>query len=336
VHRHGRRQFLRGGLALAGCGLLAGCGVLPSQVQQPAVVPRIGYLTSEQSAASDPLGTAFRQGLAELGYIEGGNLAVEWRYAERNDLLPDLAAELAGLRVAVIVAAGSSAVNAAKDATGAVPIVMPVSGDPVGQGFVASLARPGGNITGLTTQSSTPLARKRLQLLKEIAPEASRVAVLWNPGNSAKVIEFKETEAAAPGLGLTLHSLEVRGPNDFGNAFDAAISGRAEALATLAELLTLNHATLIADFARTSRLPSVFELRGYVVAGGLLAYGPDVSDMYRRAAGYVDKILKGAKPADLPVEQPTRFDFVVNLRTAQALGLTVPQSVLLQATEVIQ
>jgi len=247
----------------------------------------------------------------------------------------DLAAELVRLQVAVIVAAGG-AVNTAKDATNTIPIVMPTSGDPVGQGLVTSLARPGGNITGLTTLSSSEIAGKRLQLLKEIVPEASRVAVLWNPGNAAKVLEFKQAQVAAAALGLTLQSLEVRGPNDFDSAFNAAAAGHVDALDALSEALINAHATRITDFALKSRLPSVFEQRELVEAGGLISYGPNVTDLYRRAATYVDRILKGAKPADLPVEQPTRFDFVINLKTAQALGLTIPQSILMQATEVIQ
>jgi putative ABC transport system substrate-binding protein len=321
---------------LAGFGLLAGCGALPPSVRRPTEAPRIGYLTSDRSASSDPFGDAFRRGLRELGYVEGENLAIEWRYAERADRLPDLAADLSRLRVAVIVAAGAQAVTAARDATDTIPIVMPVSGDPVAQGYVASLARPGGSITGLTSRSASGLAPKRLQVLKEIVPEISRVAVLWNPGSSAKVIELEETEAAARALGVALQSLEVRGPDDFGSAFDAAVAGRVEALTTFTDPLTLTHAMRIADFARGSRLPSVFEVRPFVAAGGLIAYGPDTTDLYRRAATYVDKILKGAKPADLPVEQPMTFELVINLKTARALGLTIPESVLQQATEVIQ
>jgi putative ABC transport system substrate-binding protein len=331
-----RRHFLRGSLALAGLGLLAGCGVLSSPVRQPAGVPRIGYLTSDRSASSDPFSDAFRQGLRELGYVEGENLTIEWRFAERVDLLPDLAAELVRLPVAVIVAAGAQAITAARDATDTIPIVMPVIGDPVRQGFVASLARPGDNITGLSSQSASELAAKRLQLLKETVPETTRVAVLWNSGNSAKVVEFTETERAAKALGVALQSVEVRGPHELDRAFGAAVSGQAEALSTFTDPLTLAHATRIADFARLSRLPSVFEVRPFVTAGGLIAYGPDTTDMYRRAATYTDRILKGANPADLPVEQPTRFDFVINLKTAQALGLTITQSVLQQATELIQ
>jgi putative tryptophan/tyrosine transport system substrate-binding protein len=332
VTRLSRRQLVQGSLAFAGLSLLSGCGMLPSQSQQAANIPRIGYLAFGRSGP-DEQDEAFRQGLGELGYREGGNLAIEWRFTDQAGLLPDLAAELVRLPVNLIVAAGG-AVNTAKDATTTIPIVAPVTGDPVRQGLVSSLARPGGNITGLSTLSSE-IAGKRLQLLKEIAPQASQVAVLWNPGNPAKGLEFQETQVAARSLGLTLQSFEVRGPHDFTSAFDAAASRHVDALVTLTESLTLTHAAEIAGFALNSRLPSMSELRPFVAAGGLVSYGPNVPDVYRRAAAYVDKILKGAKPADLPVEQPMRFDFVVNMNTAQALGISFPPEILLQITEVI-
>jgi putative ABC transport system substrate-binding protein len=330
----GRRQFVQGA-GLAGLGLLAACGRLPPQSQQTAHIPRIGYLASGRSAPGFGE-AAFRQGLAELGYVEGENLAIEWRFTAQAERLPDLAAELVRLGPDVLVAATSPAVSVAQHLTQEIPIVMPTSGDPVRQGFVTSLARPGGNITGLSTMSSSETAGKRLQLLKEIVPEAARVAVLWNPGSSAKVVEFQEVQAAAPALGVTLHSLEVRAPEEFDSAFNAAAVGHFDALDTLTEALIIAHATRVAEFALKSRLPSVFEERALVEAGGLVSYGPSVRDLYHRAAYYVDRILKGAKPADLPVEQPIRFDFVINLQTAQALGLTIPPHVLLQATEVIQ
>jgi putative ABC transport system substrate-binding protein len=308
--------------------------MLPSRSQQGARIPRIGYLVIGRSGpnAQDE---AFRQGLAELGYVEGGNLAIEWRFTEQAELLPNLTAELVRLPVELIVA-GGGAVNAAKDATRTIPIVMPVSGDPVGQGLVASLARPGGNVTGLTTQSSSPLAGKRLQLLKETVAEVSRVAILWNPGNTAKVLEFQQAQAAATGLGLQLHSVEVRGPNDLDDAFNAATAWHPDAFQALNESLINAYAARITDFDLRSRLPSVFEQRELVDAGGLISYGPNVPELFRRAATYVDKILKGTRPAELPVEQPTKFDFGVNLKTAQALGLSIPQSILMQATEIIQ
>jgi putative tryptophan/tyrosine transport system substrate-binding protein len=336
VRRPSRREFLQGGLALVGLGLLSRCGTPRSQTQSSARVPRIGYLGFGRSEPDARTDSAFRQGLAELGYVEGGNLAIEWRFTDRLERLPDLAAELVQLQVAVIVGTSSPAVNAAKAATTTIPIVTPSSGDPVAQGFATSLARPGGNITGLTTLSSTEIAGKRLELLKEIAPEASRVAVLWNPGNTAKVLEFQQAQTAATALGLTLHSLEVRGPDDFDRAFNAAAAGHVDAVDVLSEGLVNAQATRIAAFALKNRLPSVFEQRELVQAGGLISYGPAIHDLYRRAATYVDKILNGANPADLPIEQPTTFDFVVNLKTAQALGLVIPPSVLQQATELIQ
>jgi putative ABC transport system substrate-binding protein len=322
-------------LAVVGSGLLAACAMPGLPLQRPALVPRIGYLTSDRSPASDPFSAAFRQGLIELGYVEGRNLAVEWRFAERADQLPDLAAELAHLPVAIIVAAGGQAVSAAMGATSAIPIVMPISGDPIRQGLIASLARPGGNITGLTSQSASEIARKRLQLLKEIVPQTSRVGVVWNSTNDAKKLEFRETELAAEALGVTLQSLEVQGPNDFEKAFSAASFGRVEALDVFTDPLSLSYAMPIAQFARTIGLPTVFEVRPFVSAGGLIAYGPDTIDMYRRSATYVDRILKGATPADLPVEQPTKFEMVLNRETAQALGLTIPPSILQQVTDTI-
>ena len=332
--RLGRRHFLQGGVALAGLSVLAGCGVPQSQNQAAATIPRIGYFIAGRSGPSTQ-DTAFRQGLAELGYAEGENLVIEWRLTERAEQLPGLAAELVSLRVAAIVATGA-AVDAAKAATDTIPIVMPVSGDPVAQGLVTSLARPDGNITGLTTQSASPLAGKRLQLLKEIAPNIARVAVVWNAGLPSKLLEYKETEVAAGPLGFSLHSLAVRRQDDLDGAFNDAMSAHVEALNTFTDPLTTSLAVQIVDLARTNRLPSVFEVRSFVTAGGLISYGPDTTDMYRRAATYVDKILKGAKPGDLPIEQPTTFDFAINLKTAQELGLTIPQSILQQATDLIQ
>lgn len=329
-----RRRVLQGSLALAGLGLLASCGLPSPPGQPPAQAPRIGYLAYGRSgpgAEED----AFRQGLGELGYVEGGNLAIEWRFTERTEVFPDLAADLIQLRVAVIVAAGAPAVGAAKNATSVIPIVMPVSGDPVGQGYAASLARPGGNITGLTNLSASPLAPKRLQLLKDIVPKASRVAVLWNPDSTAKVLEFKEVEGAATDLGVALQSVHVRGPDDFDRAFVTMATGQVDGLDTLSDGLTFSKRALIADFALKSRLPSVFDQREFADAGGLASHGPNILDLFRRSATYVDKILKGASSADLPIERPTKLDFVINLKTAQALGLTIPKSVLEQTTEVI-
>ena len=331
-----RRQWLRGGLALAGLSLLSGCEVLRARPQPSAAnLPRIGYL-AYGSIGRTAYDEDLLQGLRDLGYLEGSNLVIEWRFTQRVEQLPGLAAELVGLPVVLIVARSSPAVSAAKDATHTLPIVMPASGDPVRQGLASSLARPGGNVTGLTTQSASPLAQKRLQLLKELAPEVSRVAVLWNPKNVAKVLEYEEVQAAASALGLTLHSVEVRAPGDFESAFDTLAGMNADALDALDEALVDSHWMEIAEFALTNRLPSISEGREFAAAGGLASYGPDQPDLFRRAATYVDKILKGANPGELPIEQPTKFDFAVNLKTAQALGITVPPAVLAQATEVLQ
>jgi putative ABC transport system substrate-binding protein len=274
--------------------------------------------------------------LAELGWIEGKNLVVERRYAEnRPERLPELAAELVRLNVEVIVATGTLGPLAAKQATSTIPIVMTASGDPLGSGLVASLARPGGNVTGMSLMAPD-LGGKRLELLKELLPRLARVAVLWNAANPYPAIVFKETQAAGRTLGIEVQSLEVRGPDDFDGAFEAARKQRPDALITVEDPLTFTYQKRIADFAVADRLPSLHGLRGDVVAGGLMSYGANIGDLFRRAAGYVDKILKGAKPADLPVEQPTRFELVINLKTARALGLTIPPTLLVRADEVIE
>ena len=322
-----RRTFL--------CGLTLGtlCGPLASGAEQPGKVARIGYLSLGSSTSAPH---AFRQGLRDFGYVEGQNIVIEYRYAEgRAERLPDLAAELLRLNVDVIVAGGTPAPLAAKHATGTIPIVMTSAGDPVGSGLVASLARPGGNVTGLST-FTRELAAKRLQLLKEVVPGASRVAVLWNAANPYAVLNMRETEAAARTLGGQVQSLEVRGPDDVENAFPAAIRGRAGALIVVDDPLTYLYRMRIADLAARNRLPAMYGFREYAEAGGLMAFGASLADLGRRAATYVDKILKGARPADLPVEQPTKFELVINMKTAKALGLTIPQSLLLRADEVIQ
>ena len=325
------RRLLILGLALV---LLA--APLAADAQPPAKVPRIGFLGSGSPSTHGPFVVAFRQGLRDLGYVEGQNVVIELRWAEgRLERLPDLAAELVGLKVDLILTHATPGVLAAKQATTTIPIVMAAAGDPVGSGFVASLARPGGNITGLSLLT-TELAGKRLQLLREVAPRASRVAVLWNAANPVGPLVVRETEAAARTLGVQLQSLEVRGPDDFESAFAAATRGRAGALITVEDPLTLTHRARIVDFAAKSRLPAMYPNREYVDAGGLMSYGTNFADLFRHAATYVDKILKGAKPADLPVEQPTRFELVINLKTAKALGLAFPQSILLRAPEVIQ
>jgi putative ABC transport system substrate-binding protein len=309
---------------------------LAARAQQPGKVYSIGFLTAGASAAGTPALPAFVEALQELGWIEGKNIIFEYRYGEnRLERLPNLAAELARLRVDVIVAAGTLAPLAAKHATTAIPIVMTSAGDPLGSGLVASLARPGGNVTGLSLMVPD-LAGKRLQLLKDLLPRLSRVAVLWDAANPYPAQVFKEAESAAQMLGLEVQSLEVREPDDFNSVFGAARSKNPDALVTVEDPLTVGHRKQIVDFAARNQLPAIYGLREFVEVGGLMAYGASISDLYRRAAVYVDKILKGARPADLPVEQPTKFEFVINLRTAHTLGLTIPPAILARADKVIE
>lgn len=308
---------------------------LAARAQPAGKVPRIGFITSRRRG---PGSEAFRQGLREHGWVEGQTIVIEWRYADegRLDLLPGLAAEVVNLRVDVIVTgSGEPVVLALKQATSTIPIVFAISADPVGSGLVASLARPGGNATGLTSLSPE-LGGKKLELLKEAVPGASRVAVLWNAAYPGKTLEFKDTQVAARALGVTLQSVEVRRPNDLPGAFSAITRGRPDALVTLTEPLTLAHQRQIVDFAASKRLPMISGSGEFVESGGLLSYGASLRDLFRRAAGYVDKILKGAKPGDLPVEQPTKLELFINLRTARALGLTIPPSLLLRADQVIE
>jgi len=273
----------------------------------------------------------------ELGYVEGQNIAIESRWAEgKYDRLPGLAAELVRLKVDVLVTQAAPAIQAAKEATRTIPIVMAISGDPIGTGFVASLARPGGNITGLSLLA-TELSGKRLELLKEAIPKLSRVAVIWNSSSPGMAHRFREVQAAARALGVRLQSLEVRGdPSDFEGAFSAATKERPDGLLVVLDPFTTLHRRRIGEFAAGSRLPAVYGSSAFPEAGGLMSYGPNIPDMYRRAAFYVDKILKGAKPADLPVEQPRKFELVINLKTAKELGITIPPEVLLQADRVIK
>jgi putative ABC transport system substrate-binding protein len=279
----------------------------------------------------------FLLGLRERGYVEGQNIVIEYRFSEgRNDRLPELAAELVNLKVKLILASGSPASFAAKEATRTIPIVMgSLAANPVETGLIASLARPGGNITGMTEMASE-LGAKRLQLLTQTVPGLSRVAVFWNPPNPAYGPVLKELEAAAQTMGVAIQRLEVRVPEDFESALEAATRQRAGALFVPGDPLVTNRPRMVADLALKYRLPTITDFRELPEAGGLLSFGPDLVDSYRRAATHVDKILKGANPADLPMEQPTKFDLFVNLKTARALGLTIPQSVLLRATQVIQ
>ena len=318
---------------------LAALGALPfaAEAQQAARVARIGYLTPNL-AASLHLREAFRQGLRDLGYVEGRNVVLEYRDADgKLERLPTLVAELIALKVDVIVAPNTVGVLAAKQATKTIPIVFAVAADPVASGLVTSLARPGGNVTGFSILAPE-LVGKRLELLIQAVPGVSRVAVLWQPGGLGERTEkdmVTGAEVAARALGVRLQFVEARGPEDFDRAFSDMSSARASALTVLPSNMMNNERRRLVDLAAKNRLPTVFPWREGVDAGGLMAYGANLADLARRAATYVDKILKGARPADLPVEQPTKFELVINLKTAKALGLTIPPS-LLQLAEVIQ
>jgi putative ABC transport system substrate-binding protein len=310
-----------------------------AEAQQAGKVPRIGYVAGSVGTTSnpDPNTQAFRQGLRDLGYIEGKSIQVEYRYIEgKNERFPSLVAELVQLKVDVLVVSALPAILAAKQATKTIPIVIMINADPVAAGIVDSLARPGGNITGLT-RLTRELGGKRLELLKEAVPRITRVGVLWNANGVALDIAFKEYESAARALKIQLQSLGVQGPKpDFDGAFRAAVNERAHAIIVITDALLSRYSKQIADLAIKQRLPSMNEQVRYVDDGGLMFYSANEMEIYRRAAVYVDKILKGAKPADLPVEQPTKFEFVINLKTAKALNLTIPQSVLYRADRVIK
>jgi putative ABC transport system substrate-binding protein len=325
------------GAGALGLGLLAGCERLVLPGQRAAKIPRIGFLAVGSREGRAPLVDGFLQGLREYGYVEGRNVLIEYRFSDdRDDRLPALAAELVALKVDLILASGTPASFAAKEATTTIPIVMgSVAANPVDTGLIASLARPGGNITGMTSMSAQ-LTAKRLQILTEVVPVLVRVGVFWNPLNPTYGPVLKELEAAAQTLGVELQRLEVRTPGDFEVAFEAATQERAGALLVPADPLTTNRPKAVADLALRYRMPAMMERQEFVAAGGLLALGANLADLYRRSAAHVDRILRGANPADLPMEQPTKFDVAINLKTAQVLGLTIPQHVLLQATEVIQ
>ena len=310
---------------------------LAAETQQAAEVAKIGLLLQATPAATAHFAEAFRQGLRELGYVEGKTFVLELRYGEaRPERLPDLARELVSLKPDVIVAAGVDLATAAvKRHTQTIPIVMVNTTDPVGTGLVASLARPGGNITGLTNVSSE-LSGKRLELLREAVPGLSRVAVLWNPDVRGAILDYKGTESAARSLRLEPQSVEVSRAEDLDRALSVVTSQRAQAIVVLPNPIGFGNRPQITSFAQRNRLPSMYAQREYVDNGGLMSYGPSTAELFRRAATYVDKILKGAKPADLPIEQPTKFELVINLKTAKALGLTIPQPLLLRADQVIQ
>jgi putative ABC transport system substrate-binding protein len=327
-----RRTFmamLTGGIAAA---------PLAAEAQQAAKIARIGFLATNL-AATPHSREAFLQGLRDLGYVEGRNVVIEYRDAEgKLDRLPALAAELVALKVDVIVAPPTVAALAAKQATRTLPIVFAVAGDPVQSGLITSLARPGGNVTGLSTLA-LELVGKRLELLKQAVPGVTRVAVLWQPGGQGERTDknlLKEADVAARALGVRLQFVEARRPADFDRAFADMTRARTGALTVLGNNMFIIERRRLVDLAAKTRLPAVYGGREFVDAGGLMAYAPNAADLFRRAATYVDKILKGANPADLPVEQPTKFELVINLKTAKALGLTIPQSVLGRADEVIQ
>jgi putative tryptophan/tyrosine transport system substrate-binding protein len=330
-HLPTRRRFMQS-VGLAGLGLLAGCGRLPGQAEPPARIPRIDWLGFD---APPSLREAFRQGLHNLGYVEGQYVMVEPRGSGDGnfDRVAALTVELIQLPVDVIVAATGPDARVAKDATSSIPIVFATSANPVGQGLVASLARPGGNVTGVSTVQQQ-LAGKRVELLQAVFPELSQVGVLWNTAFGALGDLWEDTWAAAQALGVGVQLLEVPDPNGFGSVAEVILRQRVDGLIALTG--TRAYLSQIIDLAARHRLPAIYPQGEFVEAGGLTYYGPDVTAHSWRAAYYVDRILKGTRPADLPVEQPMRFDFVINLRTAQTLGLTIPPHVLLQATEIIQ
>jgi len=307
-----------------------------AHAQQPTKIPRIGLLFTATPSAAAARIEAFRQGLRELGYVEGKNILIEQRYAEGQlNHMNELAAELVRLKVDVIVTIGPAATRPAKEATHAIPIVMGVDDDPVGNGFVASLARPGGNITGLASLAPE-IGGKQLELLKEIVPRLSRVAVLGTSTQPGNAQSLREAEVAAQALAVKLQYLDVLSPKDIEPVFRTASNGRAEAVLVLRASVFFSHRKQIVDLAAKRQLPAMYYTTEYVEEGGLMTYGVSITDLFRRAATYVDKILKGAKPAELPIEQPTKFELVVNLKTAKRIGLTIPPNVLARADKVIK
>ena len=308
----------------------------PAEAQQPSKVIRLGFLLATSASIEKSRIEAFRQGVRELGYVEGKNIVIEWRYAEgKFDRLPDLAAELVRLKVEVIVAGGSTSTRAAKEVTTTIPIVMAQDPDPVGNGFVTSLARPGGNITGLSTLAPE-LSGKRLELLKEIVPRLSRVAVFGSSTSPGNAQALREAELAAGAFKVQLQYLDILGPKDIETAFREAGKGRADAVLVLGGPVLVSQRTQIADLAAKNRIPAIYPSPEFVEAGGLMSYSANITDLFHRSATYVDKILKGRKPADLPVEQPIKFEFIINLKTAKQIGLTVPPNVLARADKVIK
>lgn len=305
-----------------------------TDAQQPGKPYRIGYL--ETGAVRPRPWEAFRERLRDLGYVEGQTVLFETRWAEGQlDRLPKLAAELVHLKVDVVVTAGSPAARAAKNATTRIPIVMATGGDPVGLGLVATLARPGGNVTGLTTLSRE-LSGKRLEMLREAVPRVARMGMLWHRTSAIDALTMRETEEAAQTMGIPLKTHGVDGPDDFDRALGAIVADRGGAVLVATSPMFFGHRRQLADLALKHRLPTIFAFREYAEAGGLMAYGPSYTELFQRAAEYVDKVLKGARPADLPVEQPSKFELTINLKTVKALGLTIPPAVLARAAEIIQ
>jgi len=326
-----RRAFLS---ALSGSLLAA---PLAAEAQPAGQVPRIGFLSLTSPSDRPALLDAFRQGLRELGWVEGQNIVIDYRYAEgRVDRLPGLAAELVRLKVDLLLSWGTQGVTAAKNATGTIPIVMIAVRDPAGIGLIASLSRPGGNVTGVSGYAGLESVAKQLELLKETVPKVGRVAILSNPTNAYHQLAIRELNVSARSLGVQLQLLEARGPNEFDGVFAAMANERVGALLVLSDAMLNSHRTRLADLAARSRLPAAFGVRESVEAGGLMSYGPSFLDLFRRSATFVDKILKGAKPGDLPVEQPNKYELVINLKTAKALGLTIPPSLLQRADQVIE
>ncbi len=307
-----------------------------AEAQQRVRLPRIGYLGTSSASLEPELVKAFQKGLRDLGYVEGQNIAIEYRWAEGNyHRLPDLVAELVRLKVDLILTAGTPGALAAKRATQTIPIVMASTGDAVGAGLVSSLARPGGNLTGLTAMVPD-LEGKRLELLREVFPTLTTVAVLLNTANPYNTIVWEQTQVSARALGVKVQPVDLRGPEEFKDAFAKLVRQRPDGLVMLADRFLLAHRTQIVDFVAKNRLPAIYPYRDFVVAGGLMSYSPNYEDLFLRSATYVDKILKGAKPSDLPVERPTKFELVINLKTAKALGLTISPSLLRRADQVVE
>jgi putative ABC transport system substrate-binding protein len=307
-----------------------------SQAQHSGHVPRVGYLGTSSPSLEPELVKAFREGLRDHGYVEGQNIVIEYRWAEGNyQRFPDLVADLVKLKVDLILTAGTPGALAAKRATQTIPVVMAVTGDAVATGLVSSLARPGGNLTGLTTMVPD-LEGKRLEILREVLPKLMTVVVLLNTSNPLTAIQWEQTKTGAKALGIQLQPIEVQRPEDFKDAFARVARQRPDAIMMVADRFQLAHRMQIVDFVAKARLPAIYPYRDFVVAGGLMSYGPSYEDLFRRSATYVDKILRGAKPSDLPIEQPTKFEFLVNLKTAKMLGVPIPPSLLLRADHVFE